>query len=221
MNIGDKFGNFTILDIEQRNKRKYYLCKCSNCNNEKWIRADSLKRIKACGCMQSETQFKQNNLAGKKFGRLTAIKSTNKKTKSGHYIWICKCDCGNEIETAENNLTTNRTKSCGCLKKEAEIRNAKIALRVHQQKNIVDDTNISIIKKTEASINSKTKIRGVCWNKEKGKYHAQIEFKKVHRNLGYYDNIEDAEKAYMEAKEKLHKKFLKDNDKLKEIEYQM
>ncbi|EGT4601208.1 hypothetical protein DFW26_17355 [Clostridioides difficile] len=213
MNIGDKFGNFTILDIEQRNKRKYYLCKCSNCNNEKWIRADSLKRIKACGCMQSETQFKQNNLAGKKFGRLTAIKSTNKKTKSGHYIWICKCDCGNEIETAENNLTTSRTKSCGCLKKEAEIRNARIALRVHQEKNIVDNTNISIIKKTEASINSKTKIRGVCWNKEKGKYHAQIEFKKIHHNLGYYDNIEDAEKAYMEAKERLHKNFLETLEK--------
>ncbi len=205
MKIGDKFEKLTILDIEQRNSRKYCLCKCGNCSNEKWIRADSLKRIKACGCMQSDTQFKQNDLTNKKFGRLTAIKNTGKKTRSGHYIWLCKCTCGNEIKTAENNLTAGRTKSCGCLKKEAEIRNAKIALRVHQEKNIVDNTNISIIKKTEASINSKTKIRGVCWNKEKGKYHAQIEFKKVHYNLGYFDSIEEAEKAYKNAKEKFLK----------------
>ncbi|HBG7257904.1 TPA: transcriptional regulator, partial [Clostridioides difficile] len=115
MKIGDKFENLTILDMEQRNGRKYCLCKCGNCSNEKWIRADSLKRIKACGCMKSSTQFKQNDLTGKKFGRLTAIKNTNKKAKSGHYIWICKCACGNEIKTTENNLTTGRTKSCGCL----------------------------------------------------------------------------------------------------------
>ncbi|MDN9632417.1 hypothetical protein KLL70_09960 [Clostridioides difficile] len=215
MNIGDKFGNLTILDIEQRNSRKYCLCKCSNCNNEKWIRADSLKRIKACGCMKSSTQFKPNNLTGKKFGRLTAINSTNKKAKSGHYIWICKCTCGNEIKTTENNLTTGRTKSCGCLKKEAEIRNAKIALKVHKEKNIIDDTNLSIIKKAEAYSNSKTKIRGVYYNKEKRKYCAQIEFKKTHYNLGYHDNIEDAEKAYIEAKDNLHNKFL---EKLSEEE---
>ncbi|HCU2833642.1 TPA: hypothetical protein OUL92_004200, partial [Clostridioides difficile] len=53
MKIGDKFENLTILDMEQRNGRKYCLCKCGNCSNEKWIRADSLKRIKACGCMKS------------------------------------------------------------------------------------------------------------------------------------------------------------------------
>ncbi|MGO0885167.1 hypothetical protein ACTPDI_20555 [Clostridioides difficile] len=213
MEIGDKFENLTILDIEQKNSRKYCLCKCGNCGNEKWIRADSLKRIKACGCMKINTQFKQNDLTGKKFGRLTAIKSTNKKAKSGHYIWICKCDCGNEIETAENNLTMGRTKSCGCLKKESDIKNAKIALKVHKEKNIVDNTNISIIKKTKAYDNSKTKVRGVYWDEPKNKYKAQIEFKKIHHNLGYYDNIEDAEKAYIEAKEKLHKKFLEEYNK--------
>lgn len=205
MNIGDKFGNFTILDIEQRNNRKYCLCKCSNCNNEKWIRADSLKRIKACGCLQSETQFKQNDLTNKKFGRLTAIKNTGEKARSGHYIWLCKCTCGNEIKTVASNLTTGKTKSCGCLKKEAGIRNSKIALRVHQQKNIINNTNISIITKTEASSNSKTKVRGVCWDKEKRKYCAQIEFKKTHYNLGYFDSIDEAEKVYKNTKEKFLK----------------
>ncbi|HEL4197565.1 TPA: AP2 domain-containing protein, partial [Clostridioides difficile] len=55
----------------------------------------------------------------------------------------------------------------------------------------------------------------VYYNKEKRKYCAQIEFKKTHYNLGYYDNIEDAEKAYIEAKDNLHNKFL---EKLSEEE---
>ncbi|HGS8960199.1 TPA: AP2 domain-containing protein [Clostridioides difficile] len=209
MKIGDKFENLTILDIEQRNSRKYCLCKCGNCSNEKWIRADSLKRIKACGCMKINTQFKPNDLTNRKFGRLTAIKSTNKKAKSGHYIWICKCDCGNEIEVIESSLTTGKTRSCGCLQKEVMRENIKLATKANKEKNIIDNTNLALLKKTEAYSNSKTKVRGVSWDKEKRKYCAQIEFKKRHYNLGYFDNIKEAEEAYKKAKEK----FLKEINK--------
>lgn len=50
-----------------------------------------------------------SNLIGKKFNKLTPIK----------YIpgskWLCKCDCGNETVVQTSHLTTNHTKSCGCL----------------------------------------------------------------------------------------------------------
>ncbi|UDN56629.1 AP2 domain-containing protein [Clostridioides sp. ES-S-0010-02] len=205
MKIGDKFENLTILDMEQRNSRKYCLCKCGNCGNEKWIRADSLKRIKACGCMKSNTQFKQNDLTNKKFGRLTAIKSTSKKAKSGHYIWTCQCDCGNKIEIIESSLTTGKTRSCGCLQKEAIRENMKLAAKANKEKNIIDNTNLALLKKTEAYPNSKTKVRGVSWDKEKRKYCAQIDFKKRHYCLGYFDDIKEAEEAYKSAKEKFLK----------------
>ncbi|MCC0724454.1 hypothetical protein [Clostridioides sp. ZZV14-6104] len=205
MEIGDKFENLTILDMEQRNSRKYCLCKCGNCGNEKWIRADSLKRIKACGCMKSNTQFKQNDLTNKKFGRLTAIKATNEKAKSGHYIWLCQCTCGNEIEVIENSLTTGKTKSCGCLQKEATKKNIKLAIKANKEKNIIDNTNLTLLKKTEAYSNSKTKVRGVSWDKDKRKYCAQIEFKKRHYCLGYFDDIKEAEETYKNTKEKFLK----------------
>lgn len=205
LKIGDKFENLTILDIEQKNSRKYCLCKCKNCGNEKWIRADSLKRIKGCGCLQKETQFKQNDLTNKKFGRLTALKNTNKKAKSGHYIWLCKCSCGNKIEIIEGSLTTGKTKSCGCLQKEAMRKNIRLASKANKEKNIVDNTNLILLKKIEACSNSGTKVRGVSWNKEKRKYCAQIEFKKRHYCLGYFDNIKEAEEAYKSAKEKFLK----------------
>ena len=53
---------------------------------------------------------------GQKFGKLTVIKlvegndATNRK-------YLCKCDCGNEKITSEDNLRRGHCKSCGCLYK--------------------------------------------------------------------------------------------------------
>jgi len=53
------------------------------------------------------------DLRGKRFGRLTVI-SVFGKTKSLNTIWLCKCDCGNEIPVINTNLTRGNSKSCGC-----------------------------------------------------------------------------------------------------------
>lgn len=67
---------------------------------------------------------KMKDLTGQKFGLLTAIKPTSKK-KRGCYIWLCKCDCGNEKEVSSSYLLKNSTQSCGCLMTKARIENAK------------------------------------------------------------------------------------------------
>lgn len=54
------------------------------------------------------------NIAGQTFNKLTAIKFIENK-KGGHAFWLFKCDCGKEKIIAASNVTTNRTKSCGCL----------------------------------------------------------------------------------------------------------
>ncbi|MCC0743371.1 hypothetical protein KGF43_12635, partial [Clostridioides sp. ZZV14-6044] len=110
-----------------------------------------------------------------------------------------------EIEVIENSLTTGKTKSCGCLQKEATKKNIKLAIKANKEKNIIGNTNLALLKKTEAYPNSKTKVRGVYWDKEKRKYCAQIEFKKKHYFLGYFDDIKEAEEAYKSAKEKFLK----------------
>ena len=57
------------------------------------------------------------DLTGQKFGRLTAIEPTKKR--SGHcVVWRCSCDCGKIAEISSNSLRTGNTKSCGCLQKE-------------------------------------------------------------------------------------------------------
>lgn len=57
------------------------------------------------------------NIAGQKFGRLTAINPCG-KTKSGNVLWLCKCECGNITIVPTQHLKSGNTKSCGCLNSE-------------------------------------------------------------------------------------------------------
>lgn len=61
-------------------------------------------------------KYEMKNIAGERYGKLVAINPIkNKKTKKGSYYWLCKCDCGNYKEIAQNNLHSGHTRSCGCL----------------------------------------------------------------------------------------------------------
>lgn len=59
------------------------------------------------------------DLAGQKFGKLTAIKIIENKKQIGN-IWLCKCDCGNFCNVPTSRLRSGNTKSCGCLKSYGE-----------------------------------------------------------------------------------------------------
>lgn len=63
----------------------------------------------------------RKDLTNQKFNRLTVIKRAEDYIKpDGRHEaqWYCKCDCGNEIIVRSYCLTSNHTKSCGCLQKE-------------------------------------------------------------------------------------------------------
>ena len=56
------------------------------------------------------------DLAGQKFGRLTAVEVCGRKNNVR--VWKCQCDCGTQCEVDQNHLTTARTTSCGCIRRE-------------------------------------------------------------------------------------------------------
>lgn len=68
------------------------------------------------GVKQDMARFK--NIIGERFGRLTVINITDDRSKDGYVIWLCKCDCGNEIKCNTKKLRNKNTRSCGCLQKE-------------------------------------------------------------------------------------------------------
>lgn len=55
--------------------------------------------------------------------------------------------------------------------------------------------------------NNTSVFKGVCFNKQVGKYKAYIKKKNVSYHLGYFDSPEEAYKAYCKAAKKLHGEF--------------
>jgi hypothetical protein len=60
------------------------------------------------------------DVTGDRFGRLVVL---GRMGKDFHdcLLWLCECDCGNTTVASTSNLRNDTTKSCGCLKREAQL----------------------------------------------------------------------------------------------------
>lgn len=199
-----KYHMLEIIDEKKINGRLYWLCRC-DCENEKWIRADSVKSgdTKSCGCQQ---QSAPKDLSGKRFGRLVAIRPTEKRYHK-NIVWECQCDCGNIAHVPAANLIAGSVQSCGCWFIETSKETIQKAIEVIKE-NVIDNTNIFLIKKDKPNANNTTGYKGVTYDKKGHKWIAQIQFKKKMYYLGRFSNPKDASDAYEIAKEKLHGEFL-------------
>lgn len=205
---GLRIGKLTVIKPSYKRYKNgsiLWLCKCE-CGNICYVQANNLKNghTKSCGCLK-----KNEDITNKKFGRLLVIEPIDARDSGWHKLWKCKCDCGNICNVVSGALRDGSTKSCGCLKTEiSAISGKKIMQEVHDR-NIVDNTNISIIKNNKPNKNNKTGFRGIAYNKINNKYIAQIAFKGHLYYLGYYETAKEASEAYQIAKEKTHFEFLK------------
>lgn len=59
------------------------------------------------------------DIKGDKFGRLTALKLSEKRSGRKTF-WECICDCGNMKTVRTDSLKSGAIQSCGCLKKEQD-----------------------------------------------------------------------------------------------------
>lgn len=50
---------------------------------------------------------------GKRYGRLLVISQAEHRNRKVH--WLCRCDCGKEVEVSSGSLATGNTKGCGCI----------------------------------------------------------------------------------------------------------
>lgn len=73
--------------------------------------------MKQSGAERGNTEKKprkiSKDLTGMRFGRLTVIRATDERV-SGRIVWLCKCDCGNEVKATSSHLLGGHTTSCGC-----------------------------------------------------------------------------------------------------------
>ena len=54
---------------------------------------------------------------GNKYGRLTVLSRVG-SNKANRALWLCQCDCGEQVIVIGKNLRSGNTCSCGCIKKE-------------------------------------------------------------------------------------------------------
>lgn len=117
---GRKFGRLTVIKrfgyTDGKRKLITWLCKC-DCGNTVIRTSKALKTSKNSGC--DDCKFLQEDLTGKKFGRLIVL--SRAKSKNGSIMWNCECDCGNIIQSNTGKLNFGVVTSCGCAKRERAI----------------------------------------------------------------------------------------------------
>ena len=121
---GMRFGRLTVQRRTENNKwgQAQWICLC-DCGNETKVDAGSLTKgnTQSCGCLRKERARRNTaaDLAGRRFGRLTAIERVNEKGERPK--WLCRCDCGAEMVASSCDLLRGSVKSCGGLAREKTI----------------------------------------------------------------------------------------------------
>jgi len=131
------------------------------------------------------------DLTGRKFGRLTVLEATEKRSSNKCVIHKCKCDCGNIKEVSSSDLLRGIVKSCGCLWHESNIKNGDNVGKFHIEKNIIEGTNIQALQTKKLSTNT-SGTKGVNFDKSRQKWVARIEFKGKNYFLGRYEEKGEA-----------------------------
>lgn len=116
-NIGKVFGYRTVIEFSHKDKkgRKFYNTQCKCGRYQQGVLLDGLKKSKSCGCILKNKRKKEaEKIVGDVFGVLTVLELSSEKTKSGNYLYICKCDCNRIVTIPKQNLYRSEKPSCGC-----------------------------------------------------------------------------------------------------------
>lgn len=156
---------------------------------------------------------KKLDLTGQRFGKLVAIRDSGERKSGQGVIWECKCDCGEISVVSRAHLKNGRTKSCGCLNKEAKSKRMKTksfhakTIEAKKGNTLVEGTSLSSLTQ-KTRFNNTSGHKGVYWSKANKKWKSGIMIKGKDIYLGYYVNKQDAINARLEAEEKYFKPIL-------------
>ena len=185
---GLRFGKLTVLEkSERRTKSRNALWRCQ-CDCGAQIETTRAKLLSgstsSCGCGR---QPPLKDWVGRRFGKLVVVSYAGRE--KGCHLWRCRCDCGNEVTVRQSNLQDGCSTSCGC------SHDPTAAM------HFVEGTCIELIRSKHLSKANTSGVRGVYFNKRKGKWVAQIMFKGKNHYLGAFDTLENAARARSRGEE--------------------
>lgn len=124
---GKTFGRLFVLergkDVFTRggNKKISWKCVCE-CGTNLFVTSGELRSgdTKSCGCLNREKVSERLliDLTGKTFGKLKVLKRADDSISPKgikNAMWLCKCECGNEVISYGSSLRKGNSVSCGCL----------------------------------------------------------------------------------------------------------
>lgn len=193
INIGDKFGDWTVLALSDKtdsSHNKYYTCQCV-CGTIRAINRGKLisGKSKSCGCKRKV------NMTGKIVKDLLFLEPSG--YKNGKVIWKCKClKCGRIC-----NRTISKAKEVGTC---GNHRDGKTLNENRKKRTQVDGTIVQTLTQ-KVSKNNTSGIKGVSFDKTRKLWVAQIGFQGKNYSLGKFKKIEDAEKARKDAEDRFFK----------------
>ena len=140
---------------------------------------------------------------------------------TGEFVWRVSCRGTKAGDTAGTSGSEGRRHITIGYSKYKAHRLAWLYVYGYWPKNLIDhingdptDNRIENLREATVSENlhnqrrshknNKTGVLGVQWRPMKNKFRARITVSGKEISLGHFDSIEDAEKAYLEAKAKLH-----------------
>jgi len=188
--VGQRFGKLVVKEVlpsnDKGHRRWNGLCDCGNTHV---VTTGNLKNrhVTNCGCSRSP------DLTGKVFGKLTVIKRSNEKHKSGNRmypVWECRCECGNTVYRMSKSLTNQKERMCiTCL------RNSN-AETMTQSAGFVGGTQLPKIQDMKLTAANTSGTRGVYWHKKQNKWYVRLKFQGKLLYFGSFSDYDDAVKAH-------------------------
>lgn len=120
---GKRFGKLLVTGFDRVDGSGHNVWKAvCDCGTELSVTGSNLisGRTRSCGCSR------RNDLTGKVFGKLTAVKFHS--SCGSRALWLCRCECGKEKVFSADNLRRGRSTHCGCSRRKRE---AKIVPKLH------------------------------------------------------------------------------------------
>lgn len=205
---GKKFNNLTVIGFNSVIKEKtHWDCIC-DCGNKTVVGGYDLKsgNTKSCGCIQAKNRVKHGN---------SPRKRATPEYKS-YYAMIQRCT--NENAKGFENYGGRGIRVCDrwmdfnvFLKDMGKKPSPEHSIERIEVNGNYEPSNCRWATPVEQSHNTrlrktnKTGVKGVYFYKRRNRYHAQIGVKGKNIHLGYFDTIEEAKQARMEAEQKYWK----------------
>lgn len=203
---GMRSGRLTAIRRTDQTRRNchLWLCKC-DCGNEILTEPYKIRNgiIQSCGCSRKLKNAAE--IAGQKFGSVTAIRRLDMK-RGSNYLWECRCDCGKTFRTTANALLSGNTKSCGCMRSKAIRKTMKKHGTIIDHVHLIDGTCVEKLESSAIRSDNTSGVRGV--HPQGGRWVATIGFQGKSYYLGIYSDLEKAAQVRRQAEKELHGTFL-------------